>query len=341
MYGRAMMREPLSSTDVRISVVIPVYRSAAFIRDCLRSVLDQHFGVEEIVLVDDCSDDDSVEIATRFLSEASIAFTVVRQDRNQGAGRARNTGIATTTGNVIWFFDSDDLAAPNFTATMVEALVSHDADFVTCRTAFVEADGSPIGTVEPRFRQCAVSGREFASMLVNGTVKAYPTPRLFRREVLGDAPWDDRRAYEDMAATTRIALRSDTVALVDAPLMSYRQHDQSTSHVVRPHTREVFVMGDEMESLIADIFDGARARRLARRFRYRETLIPAAHLAMRARHDGVGDPELIGELLDRSRMRSRLSDVYPLLCDRQFRSAAFAFAVNVAPGAYSAVLRHR
>ncbi len=343
MYGRgrALVHEPLSLSQVRISVVIPVFRSATYIRDCLQSVLDQQFGVEEIVLVDDCTDDDSIEIATRFLAASTVEVSVIRQDRNQGAGRARNAGVTAATGNVIWFFDSDDLAAPAFTAEMAGALVAHDADFVTCRTSFVEENGTMIGTVEPRFRETAVSGRDFASMLINGDVKAYPTPRLFRRDVLGDHPWDDRRAYEDMAATTRIALRSSTVALIDEPLMSYRQHDQSTSHVVAPHTRDVFAMGEEMSELIGEMFDGKQARRLARRFLYRETLIPAAHLAMRARHDRTGEPALIGEILEKSRRRSRVADTLPLLCDRQFRSAAFALTIKVMPNTYSAVLRRR
>ena len=187
---------------------------------------------------------------------------------------------------------------------------------------------------------------------MRGRVKAYPPARLFRRAVLGDAPWDERRAYEDMAATLRIALRADRVALVDEPLLWYRQHPESTSQVTCTHTADVFTMGDEVARLAPELrerdafwgssrWGSSRNRSLARAFRYREVLIPAAHMAMRAAQAGTGDPDVVRSLIAESRRRSSLGDVVPLVATGQLRSAAFAVGMAASPSAYARVLSRR
>lgn len=339
----------------RLSVVIPVYRSAQYIEPCLRAILSQTRPVDEVVLVDDRGDDGSIAMATRILTSADVEHRVVELDRNHGAGYARNAGLRAATGDVIWFFDSDDLADPTFAARMLDALVREDADFASCRTMFVDPVGVALGVAEPRQpRQGAVDGNEFARMLMRGKVKAYPPARLFRRAVLGDAPWDERRAYEDMAATLRIALRADRVALVDEPLLWYRQHPESTSQVTCTHTADVFAMGDEVARLAPELrernallgrgsswLEGSRNRSLARAFRYREVLIPAAHMAMRAAQANSGDPDIVRSLIAESRRRSSLADVVPLVASGQLRSAAFAVGMAASPSAYARVLRTR
>lgn len=344
MHQRSGIRPDSGTADIRLSVVIPVYRSAAFIGDCLRAVLTQELPVDEVILVDDCSDDDSIDIATRILADAGVHHIVVRQERNQGAGIARNSGLPRCTGNVVWFFDSDDLAAPTFTRTMVSALVSSDAGIAACRTALVDVDGADLGVLERPISRTSVSGNRFAQLLVDGRVKAYPGGHLFRREVLGDRPWDTRRAYEDMAATLRIALGCNTVALVDEPVYQYRQRADSVSHLVSTHTLGLFEMGDDVAALLSTATIGRRSRSAARKFTYREVLIPATHMAMRADHAGVADETAaatVTALLAGARERASLRDVVPLLAAGEVRAAVFATAMRMWPDAYSRVLRNR
>ncbi|MGV9478032.1 glycosyltransferase family 2 protein [Gordonia aichiensis] len=341
--------EVASTPDrMRLSVVIPVYRSARYIEPCLRSILGQRRPPDEIVLVDDHGGDGSIGLATRILTSAGLDHHVVELDRNHGAGFARNAGVRAATGDVVWFFDSDDLADPAFTVRMLAALIRERADFASCRTMFLDEKGGPLGVAERRrARRSAVSGDEFARMLLRGRVKAYPPARVFRRDILGDAPWDERRAYEDMAATLRLALRADRVALVDDSLLWYRQHPDSTSQVTCTHTADVFAMGDEVARLVPELVDrnafctAGRTAALARAFRYREVLIPAAHMAMRAAHADSGDEDLLRSLIAESRRRSSLIDVVPLIADGQLRSAASAVGMAASPSTYARVLRVR
>lgn len=119
-----------------ISVIIPTYNRAHLIGDTLKSLLNQTFPADEIILVDDGSTDDTSNAAHAAFEQwkgghvKSIMvpeFKVIRQD-NEGPAKARNTGFAASHGEFIHFFDSDDLAAPNKHEVQLTALQQTGAD---------------------------------------------------------------------------------------------------------------------------------------------------------------------------------------------------------------------
>jgi glycosyltransferase involved in cell wall biosynthesis len=93
-------------TRQRISVVIPCYNSASFLPQALQSVRDQSRAVDEIIVVDDASTDDSASVAR----EARV--TCISLESNVGPGAARNHGISAATGDLIAFLDADDYWNP-------------------------------------------------------------------------------------------------------------------------------------------------------------------------------------------------------------------------------------
>ncbi len=92
-----------SETKITFSVIIPVYNRAAVISRAVESVLAQNRPADEIIVVDDGSEDETVLVLKRYLPQVKI----VRQE-NKGVSAARNTGIRTATGEWIALLDSDD-----------------------------------------------------------------------------------------------------------------------------------------------------------------------------------------------------------------------------------------
>ncbi|MGV9480025.1 glycosyltransferase family 2 protein [Gordonia aichiensis] len=340
MYRSATSRARLTTRNTSISVVVPVYRSARYIEACMRSLVGQVTPVDEVVLVDDRGGDNSIDIARRVLASGGVACRVVRMQHNSGVGPARNAGLDAASGNVIWFFDSDDIAEPMFTTRMRDGMLANDADFATCTTCFADASGSPTGASTPVLATRTLAGDDYARLLLRGRARSYSSGKLFRRDVLGDEPWGSRRAYEDLSAIARVALRSHTVATVPEALYRYRLHDDSVSHRVTADTRAIFEMGDEVLEMLDTVPDTRQWRVTARTFVYREVLIPAAHMAMRAEHDGRSGP-VTEELLQVARSRVSCRDVIPLLASGQVRSALFAIAMLTQPQCYAKALRHR
>ena len=101
------MSEKVNGTK-KISVVIPTYGRAQMVCDCVKSVLDTGYPNLEVIVVDDCSPDNTASLfAERFGNSPSVRY--VCNNRNSLAAHSRNHGAACASGDVIFFFDDDNV----------------------------------------------------------------------------------------------------------------------------------------------------------------------------------------------------------------------------------------
>lgn len=118
---------------MKVSVIIPMYRVAAFIERCARSLMAQTLQDVEFIFVDDASPDDSVSILESVLAEYPDRNTrIISHETNKGLPSARNTGLAAASGDYIFHCDGDDWVEPQMLETMYAAAVEAGADFVWC-----------------------------------------------------------------------------------------------------------------------------------------------------------------------------------------------------------------
>lgn len=113
--------------NVKLSIIIPVYNSEKFIGACVESVLDQAFNDYEIILVDDGSIDDSLDICQQY--SRSHSHIRVIHESNGGASKARNTGIEYAKGKYIYFVDSDDIMCPEVLQKLSKTF-DHEFDMI-------------------------------------------------------------------------------------------------------------------------------------------------------------------------------------------------------------------
>lgn len=112
----------------RISVVVPVYNSEKYLRECVESLLCQTFGDVEFIFVDDGSTDNSLEILQHYAKMDSRVL--IYQQVNQRAGIARNNGMSHACGEYITFLDSDDLMLPDALEAFYNRAKKTNADIV-------------------------------------------------------------------------------------------------------------------------------------------------------------------------------------------------------------------
>lgn len=320
---------------------MPVYRCRPYVENCLRSILAQTCPVAQIVLVDDRGGDESMDVAQAYLRARGVPFDCVVHEQNKGLGRARNSGLAVATKPLVWFLDSDDEAAPDFVERLASALTDASADFVCTRTTRVDESGRAIQVDEAPFGALVVSGQEFARRLILGDAKAYACTKLFRRELLGESPWDEGQGYEDMAPVLRMSLAADRVALVEEPLYRYLYREGSISTSLSTRTLDLFKVERDIEVALRQSSLYEQWSNEIRAFRYREVLTSVAHVAMRARHMSAVRPALYDEAITRVRQSVSVADVIPLLRNGYRREAIFAVMVKYTPDVYSAILRYR
>ena len=115
----------------KTSIIIPVYNAEKYIQTTVDSVLSQTFSDWELLLIDDCSKDNTSSICEK-LVQSDNRITYIRQNENGGPAKARNTGLVKAEGEFIAFVDSDDTIEPTFLEKLVSTAIVNNADIVWC-----------------------------------------------------------------------------------------------------------------------------------------------------------------------------------------------------------------
>ena len=120
------------SSNVIVSVIIPVHNAAEYIAETLTTVLAQSLKEIEIILVNDSSTDNTLDIVTKIASEDS-RVRVITNPSNVGGGESRNIGLRVATGEYIIFLDDDDYADKEMLKRMSDRATALQTDVVICR----------------------------------------------------------------------------------------------------------------------------------------------------------------------------------------------------------------
>ncbi len=136
-----MMKE--SNSSPRISVIMPVYNAAGFVTEAIESALNQE-GVDlELVIVDDQSSDNTVEVVTR-ISDQDSRVRVIQLPKNQGPAAARNAAIDAARGEWIALLDADDLYVPGRLSEFLTIAEAEDLDFIADNQLFYDAQARQV-----------------------------------------------------------------------------------------------------------------------------------------------------------------------------------------------------
>lgn len=125
----------MSQTDNKVSVVVPIYNVEKYLNRCLQSIINQSYKNIEIILVNDGSTDNSLQIAEE--EEKNDSRIKIITQKNQGLSMARNTGIQHATGEYICFVDSDDFVHKDYVKCLIENLEENDSDISVCDYLYI------------------------------------------------------------------------------------------------------------------------------------------------------------------------------------------------------------
>lgn len=117
---------------MKVSIIIPVYNVSRYIARCLSSALAQTWEDLEIILINDCTPDDSVDVIEQVLSGSprKEIVTILEHSVTQGPSAGRNTGIRKSSGDYVFFLDSDDYLPPDGIELLAKAALDNQVDFV-------------------------------------------------------------------------------------------------------------------------------------------------------------------------------------------------------------------
>ncbi len=131
------------SLSMQVSVIIPNYNHAAFLKQRIESVLSQTYQGFEIILLDDGSTDNSKEIIEQYRNHPKVAHVIYSKTNSGSVFKQWQKGVTLAKGSLIWVAESDDSAAPGFLEKMVALLQQNDkVGLAYCRTMQIDEAGN-------------------------------------------------------------------------------------------------------------------------------------------------------------------------------------------------------
>lgn len=138
------VKSHLMNNNALVSIVMPAYNAAAFISESIRSVLDQTYENWELLVIDDASQDETLDIVKEFIQTDS-RIRLHPLPANQGAGFARNIGIKASEGAFICFLDADDLWEPEKLQVQLDFMEQHNAQVCYASYRLIDEEGRSLG----------------------------------------------------------------------------------------------------------------------------------------------------------------------------------------------------
>jgi len=206
-----------------VSLIIPVYNVRDYLRKCLDSVAAQTYQALEVIIVNDGSTDDSLEIALEYTAKYSNfkCYTI----ENRGQGGARNYGLKQATGEYVMFLDSDDYLSKNCVETLIAAAQETEADIVCANCYDVQENGAVLAVSKNEYQNAVTSLQEEPALLFN---RVAPWGKLYKRQLWNEMEFACRVWYEDMRLIPKLYLRAEKICYIEDAVVYYVQRSGST-----------------------------------------------------------------------------------------------------------------
>lgn len=232
----------------RISVIIPVYNASNTIADCIESVRRQTYQNLEIILVDDCSQDNSLDICKRY-EMIDDRIKVIKHNKNGGVSEARNMGIRHASGEYLAFIDSDDTIENGMYQTMLNALIESEADMCICQFRLKDhanssarrvMDYSYVGVYDDSYDMMRILYDEKPDKYKSFLIQVVWN-KLYRRRIFDTIAFEGRFS-EDYAIMNRIYSKKYRICVIENEYYNYfyTANEKSLSHTATNDQRLVY-----------------------------------------------------------------------------------------------------
>lgn len=219
-----------------VTIIIPVFNGQDVLERCVYSVTAQSYKKLEILLVDDGSEDSSLEICKR-LALADNRIKVFHQP-NKGVSAARNNGLAHSEGDFIMFVDSDDSIEENMLETLMKVQETYSADMVICGykqifesfqriVSGVDFAAAPIGQLGDIF------GKLYSKSLINS-----PWAKIYRKQLIKQGFDEDISLGEDILFNLNYLKGTVVIAGIKDAFYNYYISNSGTLHTNFPPDAE-------------------------------------------------------------------------------------------------------
>lgn len=238
----------MEQSRIKVSIIIPCFNDAKYIKETIDSVLSQTHKNIEIIVVDDFSTDGSPSIVNSF-NDSRLIY--VRNDKNMGAAYCRNQGIKKATGSYIAFLDGDDVWEKDKIEKQLRFMVNNDYSFSCTKYILIDESSKELGIVISAPKK--ITHNMFLRSDYIGCLTA-----MYKREVFPDLEIpNELKKRNDYALWIKLSEKCDCYYL-DEPLARYRKRTKSLSstkkHKLLKYHKQMFVIACGFSAFKASLY---------------------------------------------------------------------------------------
>lgn len=253
----------VKSMNPKVSVIVPNYNHAPYLKQRIDSILNQTYQDFELILLDDCSTDNSREVLESYRSNSHVTH-IVFNDQNGGTPfRQWDKGVQLAKGEWVWIAESDDVADVHFLETLLEALANHpSAGFAYAWTFSIDTSGLVLEQYTPKKVPEAEKiieeyvGREFISkrLSVRNNIDNV-SECIFKKNLINsvsDKSYMSLKLCGDWSLYVQIIAQTNVIE-VKIPLSYYRRHQSNTTNWTEKEGltfKEGILVYDRMRNII-------------------------------------------------------------------------------------------
>lgn len=207
----------------KVSIIVPIYNASEYLSRSIKSLINQSYENLEIILIDDCSTDNSKEIIKKYALK-DTRIKPFYSEVNQGVSKTRNIGLKSLSGDYVFFMDSDDSINKDTIKIMVEKAVKYNADILDSYHLIIYHDKTFLEH-KPLKKDLILGNKDNKEMI---TKSSYVTGKLIDTKLIKDLLFNENlRRYEDLVFEHELKLRANNYCLIKDVLYYYYQVDGS------------------------------------------------------------------------------------------------------------------
>lgn len=254
-----------------VSIIVPVYNVKPYLQQCLDSLVAINYQPKEIVVVDDCSTDGSLDIC-RTYENSHPGLTLIEHSLNMGVQAARITGVNNACGDYVMFVDSDDYVDPEILNHLVISAVQFNADLV-CAQIFRSINGTKQldkRSVFGVFNKKDIKDLFYKIIMDESLYKAgmplYFSGKLFKKENLLlslNKGIKLRYGEDELAVIDYLMNYTETLVCIESPLYYYRYHPaQVSAKTVTDLWPDLILLWEHLDELTVWSWETILSRRM-------------------------------------------------------------------------------
>ncbi len=242
----------------QISIIVPTYNVSSYIEQCIFSLTQQTFKDIEILVVDDCGTDDSIDKVTK-IAKTDKRIKIIHNKTNQGVAETRNIGLKHVSAPYTSFLDPDDWVAPDFYEKLYSDITKYDADIAVSDVLYYYKEDSSLSRAwvsqwNFKTKKKVVSSPTEKQFNIYGCAcwgKLYKTT-LFTQY---DVKCPKGLKIEDVPITAITTILAKRIVLVKEAVLYYRQHKDSIMASSKKDKTpfDIFKIYEYTDTLIRDI----------------------------------------------------------------------------------------